>query len=159
MGDENKHSKIISTCCYIMDNGRVLMLYRNKKEGLNNKQFYRGIGGKAEQGESPIECVKREVKEESGLEIDPIWKGVATFSKHSDPDWEAHIFVAHQFKGNLEKCPEGELRWIDKKELLTLEMPDGDKKLIPYLFEDDKFHAHLIYDDYKNLINSKIDII
>jgi len=153
----DKYSKIISTCCYIRNNGKLLFLHRAKREGLNNKQFYRGLGGKAEQGENPIECVKREVREEAGIEINPTWKGVVTFSKPSGNDWEAHIFVAEGFNGELIKSPEGELSWIDEAEIYSLEMPEGDKKILPLLFKESRFHAHAKYDDYKNLISLQID--
>lgn len=153
-----RYSKIISTCCYVKNDGKILFLHRAKKEGLNNKQFFRGLGGKAEQGESPLDCVVREVKEESGIDINPIWKGVVTFSKPSDSDWEAHIFISEGFKGELMKnSPEGELIWVDEKDAQKLEMPEGDKKLLPLLFKEGKFHAHAKYDDYKNLIDLKIN--
>ena len=147
-----KNLKMISTVCYIINGDKVLMLHRNK-------QFYRGLGGKAEQGESPIDCIKREVKEESGLDINPIWKGIATFSKASEIDWEAHVFIATKFSGEIIDSLEGELHWISKSELLNLDMPEGDKKLLPLLFEESKFHAHLKYDDYKNLVSLKVDTL
>lgn len=138
-------------------NGKMLFLRRSKKEGLSNKQFYRGLGGKAEQGESPLDCVVREIKEEAGIDIEPIWKGVATFSNNSDNDWEAHIFISEGFKGELmEKSPEGDLIWVDEGDIQNLEMPEGDKKILPFLFKEGKFHAHVIYDDYKNLVDLKI---
>ncbi len=153
-----KHSKIISTCCYVRDGGKILFLHRAKREGLNNRKFYRGLGGKAEQGESPIECVKREVKEEAGIEINPVWKGVLTISKPLKNDWEAHVFIAEGFEGELMlKSPEGELVWIEGAEAHNLEMPEGDKKLLHLLFKDGKFHAHAKYDDYKNLVNLQIE--
>jgi len=154
-----KYSKIISTCCYIRNKGKLLFLHRVKKEGLNNRQFYRGIGGKSEQGESPIDCVKREVKEEAGIEINPVWKGILTISKPSGNDWEAHIFIAEDFNGELIGSPEGELIWIDEAEAQSLEMPEGDKKLLPLLFNNRIFHAHAKYDDYKNLVSLKVDDI
>ena len=159
MGELNKHYKIISACCYIRDKGRILMLYRNKLDSHSHKKNYRGLGGKAEQGESPIECVKREIREEAGIEIQPIWKGVVTFSDPSTNDWEAHVFVAEGFKGELISCNEGELTWIDESEVLNLDMPEGDKKIMPLLFEKNKFHAHLKYDADKRLVDSKIDFI
>lgn len=156
----DNYSKIISACCYIRNNGKILFLHRAKKEGLNNKQFYRGLGGKAEQGESPIACIKREVREEAGININPVWKGVVTFSSSSDNDWEAHIFTAEGFNGEMMiKSPEGELIWVDEIKAQNLEMPEGDKKLLPLLFKEGKFHAHAKYDNYKNLIDLKIDEI
>lgn len=154
-----KYSKIISTVCYIRSNGKILVLYRNKKEGLNNKRFYRGLGGKAEQGESPVDCVIREVKEEAGIDINPIWKGVVTISKNSEHDWEAHVFIAEGFNGSLIDSPEGELSWVNETDFLNLEMPEGDKILLPLFFKEGKFHAHAQYDDYKNLISLQVNKI
>jgi 8-oxo-dGTP diphosphatase len=153
----DKYSKIISTVCYVRDKGKILVLHRNKTEVLNNKRFYRGLGGKSEQGESPIDCVKREIKEEAGIEIEPIWKGVVTISSPSSNDWEAHVFMAEGFKGEIISSSEGELTWVDESQISNLEMPEGDKELLPLLFEEGKFHAHLKYDEYKNLISLKID--
>ncbi len=155
----NKHFKIISTCCYVRDNGKILMLYRNKTDSHSNKRSYRGLGGKAEQGENPIDCVIREIKEEAGIGIDPVWKGVVTFSSPEKNDWEAHIFTAEGFKENLTDCPEGKLEWVNENELINLDMPEGDKKLMPYLFKEEKFHAHLKYGNNKDLIGARIDII
>lgn len=154
-----EYLKIISTVCYVRSQGKILVLYRNKKEGLSGKRFFRGLGGKAEQGENPIECVKREIKEEAGIDINPIWKGIVTISKPLDKDWESHVFIAEGYNGNLINSSEGELMWVDEKDFLNLEMPEGDKKLFPLLFNDIKFNAHLKYDDDKNLIDIKIDKI
>ncbi len=152
-----KYSKIISTVCYVRSNGKILVLYRDKKEGINNKRFYRGLGGKAEQGESPIDCVKREIKEEAGIDIIPIWKGVATISKLSDNDWEVHVFIAEGYEGNLIDSPEGELSWVNEHDFSNLEMPEGDKRIFPLLFKEGIFHAHARYDDYKNLISLQVN--
>lgn len=135
------------------------MLHRNKIDSHSHKRVYRGLGGKAEQGENPFDCIKREVREEAGLTIEPIWRGIVTFSNPFGNDWEAHIFTAEEFTGELKKCPEGDLCWIDESELINLEMPEGDKKLIPFLFKEDKFHAHLKYDDKKNLVGCNVDIL
>jgi 8-oxo-dGTP diphosphatase len=155
----DKYSKIISTVCYIKNNGKILMIYRNKTEGLNNKHWYRGLGGKVLQGESPIECVKREVKEEAGIKISPIWKGIVTFSEPSVIDWEAHVFTAEGFIGELIESNEGKLIWIDESEFCNLEMPEGDKYIFPLLFNEGKFHAHAKYDNYKNLISLQVNNI
>ena len=56
----------ISTLCYLQDNGSTLMLHRNKKEIDMHKHKWNGLGGKLESGESPEDCVAREVEEESG---------------------------------------------------------------------------------------------
>ncbi len=121
------------------------MLYRNKKDSLSNKRYYRGLGGKVEQGENPIEGIKREVKEEAGIDINPIWRGIVTFSNPSGMDWEAHVFIAEGYTGEIISSTEGDLHWISELEILSLDMPEADKKLIPLLFQEERFHAHVKY--------------
>lgn len=158
-GKMDQYSKIVSTICYVKNKGKVLMLYRNKLDSHFNKRSYRGLGGKVEYGENPLTGVKREVKEEAGIDINPIWKGLVTFSTIGKKDWEAHVFVAEGFEGELTNSNEGDLEWVDESEMINLDMPEGDKKLIPLLFKDGKFHAHLKYGDNKNLLSAQIGMI
>jgi len=58
-----------STLCYIEKDGKVLLLYRNKKENDPNEGKWIGVGGKIEEGETPDTCVMREVMEETGLKL------------------------------------------------------------------------------------------
>lgn len=60
---------ILSTLCYIEKDGKYLMLHRTKKKNDINRDKWIGVGGKFEQGESPEECIEREVKEETGLDL------------------------------------------------------------------------------------------
>lgn len=153
----DKYFKIISSCCYIKEGDRILMLRRNKKEA--NKTFYRGLGGKAEQGENPIDCIKREVMEEAGINITPIWKGILTLSSPGKKDWEAHLFISDGYTGKLTNCNEGELSWVKKSDLLNLEMPQADKELLPIVFSDRNFITHANYDQEKNLTDLRINKI
>ena len=58
----------LSSLCYLEQNGKYLMMYRNKKSNDLNQGKWIGIGGKFEEGETPEECMIREVKEETGNE-------------------------------------------------------------------------------------------
>ena len=58
-----------TTLCYIESNGYYLMLNKNKRKDDLNKGKWLGLGGHIEYGETPYECIVREVKEESGLSI------------------------------------------------------------------------------------------
>ena len=58
---------ILATLCYIKRGGSTLMVYRNKKANDIHEGKWNGLGGKFEPGETPEECIIREVYEESGL--------------------------------------------------------------------------------------------
>ena len=71
----------LTTLCYIEKDESYLMLHRIKKEKDINKDKWIGVGGHFEKGESPEECLFREVQEETGLTLTS-WKlrGIITFS-------------------------------------------------------------------------------
>ncbi len=130
------------------------MLHRIKKENDIHKNKWNGLGGKLEPGESPEECVKREVFEESGLIIEsPNLHGVITFPKFDGiDDWIVFVYTANNFEGNLIECDEGKLDWVSDDQLLNLNLWEGDKIFIPWLTQDKFFSAKFIYEK-KKLIN------
>jgi len=141
----------LATLCYVMDNNRTLMLYRNKKENDYHEGKWNGLGGKFEPGETPEECAIREIFEESGLVVsDANMKGIITFPMFDGKDdWYVFVFVFKKFKGEQIDSPEGELEWIPNNELAQLNLWDGDKIFIPWLFEDKCFSAKFVYEDGK----------
>ena len=141
----------IGTLCYIKKNNQTLMLHRVKKENDIHKNKWNGLGGKLIPGESPEECVKREIKEESGLNIKtPNLKGIITFPKFDNiEDWLVFVFTANKFKGNLIDSDEGNLEWIDNSELLNLNIWEGDKIFIPWLSKNKFFSAKFYYSNNK----------
>ena len=58
-----------TTLCYLERDGQYLMLHRVKKEHDENHDKWIGVGGKFEDKESPEDCVRREVLEETGLTL------------------------------------------------------------------------------------------
>ena len=141
----------LATLCYVMQNDKTLMLYRNKKVNDYHEGKWNGLGGKFESGETPEECAVREVYEESGLVVNnPIMKGFITFPLFDgEEDWYVFLFVFNQFEGKLIDSPEGELQWIPNNKLVDLNLWDGDKIFIPWLFEDKCFSAKFIYENGK----------
>ncbi|BDC92685.1 8-oxo-dGTP diphosphatase [Treponema bryantii] len=78
-----------TTLCYIEKDGCYLMLHRTKKQNDYNHDKWIGIGGKFENGESPEDCVRREIHEETGLIVNPEdleYCGIVTFVDKSEED-------------------------------------------------------------------------
>ena len=119
----------ISTLCYIQKENKVLFLYRNKKKNDPNAGKWIGIGGKTEPGETPEQCVKREVFEETGLTLTEYhFHGVIRFISEMWEDEDMYLYSATGFEGELRgDCDEGELVWIKKEELDRLPQWEGDR--------------------------------
>ena len=118
---------IFSTLCYIEKDEKYLMLHRTKKKNDENHDKWIGVGGKFEPGESPDECVIREVKEETGLTLTKYqFRGIVTFCSDEWEDEYMHLFTATEFEGDLIECNEGTLEWVGKEAVLSLPTWEGD---------------------------------
>ncbi len=140
---------IAATLCYIRSGGRTLMMHRNKKEGDVHRGKWNGLGGKFEAGESPEECVVREIREESGLILlDPRLRGVLTFPAFKNgEDWLVFVYTATRFEGNLIACTEGDLEWVEDARLATLPLWEGDRIFLSWLEQDQFFSGKFTYLD------------
>jgi 8-oxo-dGTP diphosphatase len=125
------------------------MLHRIKKENDMHEGKWNGLGGKFEPGETPEECVIREVREESGLEIKkPQLKGFLTFPAFDGlDDWYVFVFTACDFAGSLIADPsEGHLEWIANESLTELNLWEGDKIFFKWMEKERLFSAKFVYD-------------
>ena len=102
---------ILSTLCYIEKDNKILLLHRTKKQNDEHEGKWIGVGGKFEKGETPEECVVREVKEETGFTIEnPTLRGIMTFPNFkNDTDCYVFLYTVNEFEGELIECNEGEL--------------------------------------------------
>ena len=118
----------MTTLCYIEKDGRYLMLHRTKKEKDINKGKWIGVGGHAEEGESPEDCLLREIKEETGLTLTSYrFRGLVTFISNECENELMCLFTADGFDGEVQICDEGDLQWIDKEIVPTLPTWSGGK--------------------------------
>ena len=107
---------------------------------------WNGLGGKFEPGESPEECIIREVWEESGLTIrNPKMHGLLMFPNFKGDDWYVFVFTAREFEGKLIDSPEGKLEWIPDEKLTSLNLWPSDQIFFPWLEKDKFFSAKFIY--------------
>ena len=143
---------MITTHCYLESNGKYLMLHRTKKKEDVNKDKWIGVGGKFENGEAPEECIRREVLEETGFTLNSVrYTGILTFIYDDKAPEYIFTFVSSDFDGGSDitpQCSEGVFKWVDKAELLSLELWEGDRFMIEYLLKDRKepYSLKFIYD-------------
>ncbi|MBQ6504162.1 MAG: 8-oxo-dGTP diphosphatase [Flexilinea sp.] len=149
----------LTTLCYIENDGCWLMMHRVKKEEDENAGKWIGIGGHLEENESPEECIRREAREEAGLELTDLrLRGILTFIL---PDWGnelTFLYTAHTDTTELKECSEGVLKWIPIREVTDLPLWEGDRIFLPLLqTRDDVFSLKLNYEPGGNLSSWSIE--
>lgn len=140
---------IKSTLCYLISDDRWLMLLRNKKKHDVNSGKWIGIGGKLEAGETPEECIRREIREESGyIARDLEFRGMLYFYYEGEESETIYVYSCSDFAGEQKECSEGELAWIPSDKILSLSLWEGDRPFLTKMLEEDtaEFCYHLWYD-------------
>lgn len=143
----------LTTLCYIEQDGKYLMMLRNKKKNDINEGKYIGLGGHFIPGETPDECVLREVWEESGLTLTSYrMRGIITFS-YKDTLEYMFLYTADAFTGEITDCDEGELLWVEKERIFDLSLWEGDRIFLRKLIRgDDFFNLKLVYGEDGELL-------
>jgi 8-oxo-dGTP diphosphatase len=149
------YTPILATLAYILspDGRRVLLIHRNRRPGDLHWGKYNGLGGKLDRDEDVIAGLRREVREEAGLECEAIvlrgtlsWPG---FGKNGE-DWFAFVFRVDRWTGQPRADnPEGTLEWVEMDRLPDLPLWEGDRHFLPLVFEhtDRQFHGVMPYRD------------
>ena len=147
-----------STLCYIVKDGRVLMLHRVKKKNDINHDKWIGIGGKFEPEEAPEECILREAKEETGLTLTS-WRcrGVVTFLQEGGEGEYMYLFTADDFTGELIECDEGDLQWVSMDFLDALPTWEGDRIFLNLLWQDAPFFLLTLRYQGDRLVEAVLD--
>ena len=150
----------MTTLCYIENDEKYLMLHRVKKKEDINKNKWIGVGGHANEWESPEECLVREVKEETGLTLTSYkFRGIITFISNECESETMCLFTADKFTGNIIECDEGELCWVDKAMVPNLPAWEGDQVFLDLLLSGEKrfFSVKLQYEGDR-LVEKKIHL-
>jgi|SRR6478672_3693842 len=153
------YTPIVATLGYVLsrDRARVLMIHRNARPGDQHLGKYNGLGGKLEADEDVVAGMRREIREEAGIECESLrlrgtisWPG---FGKNGE-DWLGFVFLIDAFSGTpLERNPEGTLEWVAADHILDLPLWEGDRQFLPMVFDEDPraFHGVMPYRDGKML--------
>ena len=146
-----------TSLCYLERGGQYLMLHRVKKENDENHDKWIGVGGKFEPGESPEDCVCREVREETGLRLtDYRYCGIVTFV---NGDWTEymHLFHATGFTGALRECDEGVLEWVPIEQINALPAWEGDKIFLALMQQNRPFFSLKLVYEGEHLAEAVLD--
>ena len=132
---------ILTNMCMVTDNqGNVLV--QNRKD-----PNWPGIvfpGGHVEPGESFVDSVIREVREETGITVlNPSLCGVKHFWTREGERYIVFLFRANSFEGTLQSSDEGEAMWIPRRELFNQNCAENFDHLVK-IFEDDEI-SELLY--------------
>ena len=157
IGEEDKKMNF-TTLCYIEKGNKYLMLHRISKKKDGNKDKWIGVGGHFEKGESPEECLLREVKEETGLELTSYqFRGIVTFISDEWPDEYMCLYTADRYTGDIGNCDEGELVWVEKEKIMDLNIWEGDKIFLKLLMENQPFFSLKLEYKGDKLINTVLN--
>lgn len=153
------YTPILATLGYVLspDRSQVLLIHRNARADDQHLGKYNGLGGKMEAGEDVVACMRREIREEAGIECTELrlrgtisWPG---FGKRGE-DWLGFVFVIDRYEGTaFERNAEGELEWVPLARIMDLPLWDGDRHFLPLVFDGDPraFHGVMPYRDGKAL--------
>lgn len=148
-----------TTLCYIERDSKYLMLHRTKKQNDLNHDKYIGIGGHVEEGESPYDCIKREIFEETGFTLtsELKYRGIVTFVSDECEGEYMHLFKAVGIQGEPHECDEGVLEWVPKSKLYELQMWEGDRIFLSLLDTDCPFFSLKLNYKGDTLISHTLD--
>ena len=144
--------------CFIVDgkNNKVLLIKRNREP---MQAMYTGVGGKTLPEESPFDSCIREAKEETGLDISGVrLRGVIkTILDGDDSSWILWVYTAGGYRGEMAKCSEGELEWVDINSIDSYKLIGFIKKIMPYILDESStFDGVIVHDAKGNVIKDSI---
>jgi 8-oxo-dGTP diphosphatase len=147
------YTPIVGTLGYVMsaDSRQTLLIHRNARADDDHLGKYNGLGGKMQPAENVVACMRREIREEAGIECEQLqlrgtinWTG---FGPRGE-DWLGFVFRIDRYQGTpFARNPEGELSWHAVDTLAKLPMWEGDRHFLPMVFDADErqFHGYMPY--------------
>ena len=130
-----KRLLLVAACALVDADGRVLIAQR--PQGKQLAGLWEFPGGKVEPGETPEECLMRELREEIGVETKAACLAPLTFASHSYDDFHLlmPLYVCRRYSG-IAVAREGQaLRWVKPRQMRDYPMPPADAPLIPFLID------------------------
>lgn len=124
---------LVAACALVDADGRILLAQR--PEGKNLAGLWEFPGGKVEAGETPEECLIRELKEELGVSTKEACLAPLTFASHTYDDFHLlmPLYICRRFEGIAQGREGQAIKWVKPLDLRAYPMPPADEPLIPFL--------------------------
>ena len=148
-----------TTLCYLESDGAYLMIHRIKKKNDENHDKWVGVGGKLEAGESPFDCARREIFEETGVSAKNLkYRGFITFVSDIYGTEYMHLFTASEYSGEIDyDCDEGKLEGVKKELVPSLPIWEGDKIFLNLLDNEERFFSLKLCYNGDTLISHELE--
>ncbi len=147
-----------TTLCYVERDDCWLLLHRTKKKNDLNEGKWVGVGGKFKPGETPEQCLLREVSEETGLTLTS-WTFFGKIRFLSDV-WEAeemYLYTSSSFTGTVCVCDEGDLEWVPKIHAQSLPMWEGDRIFFDRIRRGEPFEEMTLQYEGNRLVYASVN--
>jgi len=135
---------------------------QRKSAGRFGEGKWNGPGGKVQPGETPLECIVREVREETGLRVSGLTLHGAIdfyFGEKEASDWRVHVFSTSTFTGMPKPSEEGELAWFSYDEVPYAEMWQDDLYWLPPVLQGMRVQGFFVYDeDGEKLLRHRLTV-
>jgi 8-oxo-dGTP diphosphatase len=127
-----RYQMVPRTLIFIQKEDDLLMLEKVKSTSFGFGKI-NGVGGHMEQGEEPFEAARREILEETGLEVRQLDLAAILFIDiHDTPGIEVFVFKGQYSSGEVQDSEEGHLEWMSREEIDQCEKKVKD---LPFLIK------------------------
>ena len=142
--------------CYLQRDNMYLMLHRNKKKNDPNSGKWIGVGGHIMDDETPDKALLREVLEETGIVLSTYEKrGIVNFFMDGIQTEMIYVYTASNFNGEITKCDEGDLAWVNKNDIFSLNIWEGDRNFLETMMKEPVFFEYDLFYENNQLVRGE----
>ncbi len=147
---ENRWLTIPRTLCFVFNGDDVLLMKRAATKRVF-PNHYNGVGGHIERDEDPLTSARREIYEETGLELHDLrLQAVYNIDAGAESGIVLFVFTGQSVRRDVTANSEGSLHWVQREQLAELDLVEDLPYLLPRLMtmqpNDPPLFVHVSYD-------------